>query len=77
MAVPELPLELWEKIMYELTHSQFACHPQANREPLVLNACACESCRAVDSFAEDYMWALFVEPMMRHQRLAHDPYGIA
>ena len=60
MAVPELPRELWEKVMYELAHSQFACHPHANREPLVLNACGCERCRAVGMIAEEYMWALFV-----------------
>ena len=76
MLVPILPTELWEMIMYELAHSQLACHPQANREPLNMNTCGCENCMAVHVFAEDYFWVLFVEPMVRHQRLAYDPYEL-
>jgi hypothetical protein len=57
--VPQLPYEIWEKILYEVAHRACACHPQSNREPMIENACSCEGCMQVDTFAGDYLWALF------------------
>ena len=57
--VPQLPYEIWEKILYELAHREFACHPQANREPMLENTCSCEGCTYVDTAAGSYLTALF------------------
>ena len=59
MTVPQLPRELWEKILWERAHAWIACHPLANRPPLEENACGCEQCRFVGEAAVDNYLALF------------------